>query len=106
MKATGLPNTFALLCRIAGLPDPVPEYRFDLSRRWKVDWAFVDVKIAVEVEGGAWKMGRHNRPASFLKEMEKYNRLAVLGWRLIRLTPQQFASGEAVALVAAALEIK
>ncbi len=54
------------------------------------------VRVAVEVEGGAFIQGRHSRGAGFLKDMEKYNTLACLGYRLIRVTPRQMANGEAL----------
>jgi hypothetical protein len=34
-----------------------------------------------------WTNGRHVRGAGFLEDIAKYNRAAVLGWRLIRCTP-------------------
>lgn len=47
-------------------------------------------KIAVEVEGGAYTNGRHTRSTGFINDMEKYNEALVLGWRVVRVTPQQF----------------
>ena len=51
--------------------------------------------MALEVEGGVWTGGRHTRGAGFLKDAEKYNTAATLGWRLIRVTPKQIQTGEA-----------
>jgi hypothetical protein len=45
--------------------------------------------VALEVEGGAWSGGRHTRGAGFLGDMEKYNAAAILGWCVLRCTPQQ-----------------
>jgi len=67
----------------------IPEYRF-CERRWKFDFANIEHKIAIEIEGGAYSGGRHTRGTGFIKDMEKYNRATVLGWRLLRYTPQQF----------------
>lgn len=67
----------------------LPEYRFDSSRRWRFDYAIPSAMIAVEVEGGVWSNGRHTRGKGYLGDMEKYNRANVLGWRLIRVTPQE-----------------
>jgi hypothetical protein len=71
----------------------VAEYKFDELRRWRFDVAAVDWKIALEVEGGAFTAGRHTRGSGFIRDMEKYNRATVLGWRLLRFTPQQMADG-------------
>lgn len=75
-----------------GLPDPVAEHRFAPPRLWRFDWAFLDAKVALECEGGAWSGGRHTRGAGFLKDMEKYNRATALGWRVFRCTPQTLCS--------------
>lgn len=87
----------------AGLPEPTPEHPFDPPRRWRLDLAWIAPRVALEVEGGIWIQGRHTRGAGFLKDMEKYNRLAVLGWRLLRVTPEQFYAPETVELVRKAL---
>jgi len=78
---------FYSLLRRERIPMPEPEYRFDDSRKWRCDFAWPAHKLALEVEGGAWTNGRHVRGAGFLEDMSKYNRLAVLGWRLLRCTP-------------------
>jgi hypothetical protein len=77
------------------IPEPTPEYKFHPDRRWRFDYAWIPQKIAMEIEGGVWIRGRHNRGTGFLKDMEKYNSAAILGWRIVRFTPQQFSSGEA-----------
>src|SRR5260364_426939 len=56
---------FALRVRVAKLPEPQREYRFDADRRWKFDFAWPDWKIAVECEGGIWTQGRHTRALGF-----------------------------------------
>ena len=75
-----------------GLPKPVTELRFAPPRRWRFDYAWPDKKIALEVEGGVWSGGRHTRGAGFLKDIEKYNEAACLGWRVVRCTPKELYS--------------
>lgn len=101
--ARGWTVAFDHQCRLAGLPEPIPEYQFARAterRKWAVDWCFVEQRIALEVEGGAFIGGRHTRGAGFLKDCEKYNSLACHGYRLIRVTPQQIENGEALNWVA------
>jgi very-short-patch-repair endonuclease len=74
----------------------VSEYKFHPKRMWRIDFAQPEKKIAIEVEGGAYSKGRHTRGSGFIKDMEKYNALTVLGWKLLRYTPQQFARCEFV----------
>ena len=82
----------------------VSEYRFDPVRRWRLDFAFPDKRLAVEVEGGTWIHGRHNRGAGMEKDIEKYNALALAGWRLLRFTGRMIKSGEAIDTIKAALQ--
>jgi hypothetical protein len=74
---------------------PELEYRFHPTRRWRLDLAFPRYRLAVEVEGGAWVNGRHNRGGGFIKDMEKYNALAMAGWLLLRFVPRQVKNGAA-----------
>ena len=78
---------------------PVQEYRFHKTRRWRFDFCFVDSMLALEVEGGIWTDGRHTRGSGFIKDMEKYNQAAILGYSLLRTTPEQMQNGEAVLLI-------
>ena len=87
---------FQLQCVKAGIPSPELEHRFCPERRWRLDAAWVRLKIAVEVEGGVWINGRHNRGKGFLLDMDKYNNAGKRGWRIFRFTPSQVAVGKAV----------
>jgi len=64
------------------------EWLFHPTRKWRTDYAFPDLKIAIEIEGGAWSNGRHTRGSGFIKDMEKYNNYTLLGWRLLRFQPK------------------
>ena len=83
---------FPKICKAQGLPEPVPEYRFHPKRKWRFDYAWPDYGIALEIEGGVWKRGRHNRGAGYIKDMEKYNAATMQGWRIYRVTPKQITS--------------
>jgi hypothetical protein len=77
------------------LPEAETEVRFSQTRKFRFDFAWPSFKIALEIEGGAWQYGRHNRASGFLKDMEKYNLATLTGWKVLRYTPQQLESGEA-----------
>ena len=82
---------------------PTLEHRFAPPRRWRFDIAFMDERIAVEIEGGAWTRGRHTRGAGFIGDMEKYNAAVIHGWRLLRFTPDQVMNGTAREVLAEAI---
>ena len=78
------------------LPIPVKEHKFHPVRRWRFDLAFLDHNLAVEIEGGIWLIGRHNRGAGFIKDMEKYNEAMYYGWYMARFTPKMVKDGTAM----------
>jgi hypothetical protein len=82
-------SAFPRLCVAAGLPEPVAEYRFDPTRRWRFDFAFVESRLALEVEGGAWSSGRHTRGSGFVADIEKYNAATLAHWRVLRVVPSE-----------------
>lgn len=98
---------FVIACNAFGLPEPTPEYHFALPRRrWRFDWAWPAHKVALEVEGGAWKYGRHNRGKGYIDDMEKYNAAILDGWLLLRVTPDQVSDGCAFVLLRQAFEMR
>ena len=74
-------------------PGCKPEYSFHPTRKWMFDYAWPELKIALEIEGGIWKGGRHVRGKGYENDCEKYSEAAVLGWRIIRCTPAQCKNG-------------
>ncbi len=75
-----------------GLPDPTLEFQFHPKRRWRFDFAWPQWKVALEQEGGIWSKGRHVRAKGYLDDMEKYSISAIMGWCVIRTSPQQIMS--------------
>ena len=103
-----LENRFDLVWRALDGPDLVPQHRFDPRRRWLFDRAWVARKVAFEIEGGIWKVGkdgqrggRHNRPQSFRDDCEKANAAAALGWRVCHLTSDMVSMAYVGALLVA-----
>lgn len=66
------------------------EHKFLKERRFRFDFACIDLKIAIEVEGGIWSNGRHVRGAGYIRDMEKYNLATIYGWRLLRYKPDTY----------------
>lgn len=95
-----------LLCfqvKASGLPEPVRELRFSPPRRWRFDLAWPALRVAAEVDGGAWVGGRHTRGAGFAADAEKLNAATLQGWRVVRFTPAMVESGAALATLQAVI---
>lgn len=90
MKAKDLqPLTLIpLICKTEHLPEPVAELQFHPTRKWRFDWCWPTRMVALEVEGGIWTRGRHTRGQGYLQDIDKYNAAQLLGWKVLRTTPQ------------------
>lgn len=83
--------------------EPVKEHQFHPVRKWRFDYAFPSHKIALEVEGGVHTGGRHIRPRGFLNDMEKYNTASVMGWRVLRTTPDELRTFKTIQMIKEAM---
>lgn len=84
-----------LWCRASRVPEPELEFVFASPRKWRFDYAFVPAKLALEIEGGAFIVGRHTRGRGFSNDLVKYAEAAILGWTVLRATPEQITNGTA-----------
>ena len=98
-----LHNSFPTSILGAKVPEPVAEFRFHRTRKWRFDWAWPAYRIALEVDGGLFVQGRHSRGAGQLADFEKINEALIHGWRVFRCTPKQVRNGEATLLIARAI---
>lgn len=84
-----------------GLPLPEVEYKFlpEVKRKhwkgprcspWKLDYAWPDIKVAIEVQGGIWRRegGAHTSGPNRLRDIEKHNALTIEGWLLLETTTE------------------
>ena len=116
-----LEELFALHLRTAGLA-PVSEYRFAAEivgteagvrkrlveaglKDWRFDFAFVDLKIAIEIEGttsygknknGTMRLGRHQTAKGFAEDCKKYNSACLNGWTVLRFDGRMVRTLEAI----------
>lgn len=109
-----LEHLFAQHLALMGL-EPAREHRFHSTRRWRFDFAFPEVFLAIELNGAIFteakaefaeqggklvavptlKAGRHSRGAGQLNDMEKLNAAIELGWSVLVYGPPHVRSGAA-----------
>ncbi len=87
----------------------VQELAFAKPRRFRFDWAFPSLKIAIEYEGvfaARWQSGksRHTTPLGYSNDCVKYNLAALDGWCVLRFTSKSVSS--ATAQIQQALKIR
>lgn len=77
----------------------VKEHVFHWTRKWRFDYAMPELKIAIEIDGGVWEYGRHNRPQGYINDMEKLNTAASMGWLVLRFTTDDRLKTSTMALI-------
>ena len=97
-------DAFTCICTQTLGIECVREHRFHPTRRWRFDYAFPACRVAVEIDGGVWTYGRHNRASGYLADMEKFNEAAALGWIILKFTPQEQFRAKTLELIKKALE--
>lgn len=79
---SALEDNFALYWNALKGPPLVTQYKFHAGRKWRLDFAHPETKTAIEIDGGNWINGRHNRGSGRKLEAEKLRHLARAGWKV------------------------
>ena len=88
------------------------ECRFNLERRWRLDYLLtgwkhkIALRIGIEVDGGVYSGGRHVKGKGFENDMRKLNTAEMQGIRVLRFSTNMVLRGEAKAFLAEHLGIK
>ncbi len=100
--------TFEQQVYLIGLPALTKEVVFAPPRKWRFDYAYPDLMIAVEYQGGNYGGGRggHNSVSGLKRDYEKFTEAALLGWTLILIDASTVNSGMAVEWLERARAIK
>lgn len=97
---------FLRLCEEEKLPVPHYEFKFHPTRKWRWDFCWPEQMVALEIEGGLFVGGRHARGSGIAKDMEKSSAAASLGWRLLRVQPNDLCTIDTIALIRTTLNFK
>jgi very-short-patch-repair endonuclease len=104
---SALEDAFAFQLRVSDLPEPEREYKFakSMKRQWRFDFAFVEHKLAVELEGGIFNSHRsgHSSITGIKRDIEKGNAATMLGWRVLRFHTDHVKDGIALQMTEQAL---
>jgi hypothetical protein len=81
--------SFLRAMNAAGLPEPVVQHVIaDDETLARVDFAWPDMMVVLEVDGFRW----HANPASHARDSLRANKLAAMGWTVLRATPAELES--------------
>jgi len=91
-RQTALVLALAAIRQATGA-EAVLEHKFLPDRRFRFDVAWLDRKVAAEIDGAVWTGGRHTSGAGFIRDQEKLNLAGLAGWRVFRFTWKDVESG-------------
>lgn len=104
MSESELEKTFLMQLRSKGLAVPQSQYQFTQLRKWRFDFAWPSIRLAVEIQGGTFANGRHVRGMGYEQDCEKSNAATLSGWRVLRFGTREISEGRALKLVEAFLK--
>lgn len=101
-RVKGSPLERAMLAQIvaAGIPQPEREYLPFEDRKFRIDFAWPGVKVALECDGHV-----HRIKARFHADIERHNLLLLAGWRVLRAGRIEIQDGRAMGWLKQALGI-
>ena len=68
----------------------VRQFRPFKERKFSCDFLLSDYNVIIEIEGGQWINGRHQRGTGYKNDIEKYNMITLAGYKILRLTTDHF----------------
>lgn len=94
------------LMRLAQVPVREHEFAAAVGRKWRFDFAWPELWVAVEIEGlrkifignVPYAIGRHCTFSGFAEDCVKYAHAAILGWSVLRFNQALVKDGMALAL--------
>ena len=81
-----------------GGPELVEEFMFHPTRKWRADFAHLESKLLIEIEGGAYG-GRHTRGKGFVEDLDKYASAWLHGYTVLRIGSHQVRSNIIAAVI-------
>ena len=72
----------------------VKEFQFCKDRKFKSDYYLPQLNLIIECEGGIYTGQAHGSIKGILRDIEKYNLATILGYKVLRYTPDRLYSNE------------
>jgi hypothetical protein len=95
-EKSSLEALLAFQMKAEGLPEFEREYQFHPDRKWRFD--FYHEGWGIEINGGGWNQGGHNRnPIVMGRDYEKYNAAQEMGIKVLLYTGEQIKDLTALA---------
>lgn len=105
-------DNFQALIEVHGWPAAQREQRFHEAgfiyakkRQWRFDFAWPDMKLAVEIDGGLFRpMSGHRSPIGITEDRVKDAVAQLMGWVVLRFTEISFRNDDVIPIMEEAFE--
>lgn len=112
-KAAKLPKLsepeerLAFHMRAEGIKNFVRQFKWHPERKFLADFAWPELKLIVEVQGGVHIRGArsHTGRKGYEQDRARTNEAVILGYRILEFTPHQIKNGYAIRTVRRALGV-
>lgn len=98
MEHSYLETQFERLLLRYQLPQPIREYKFHPIRKWRFDFAWPKIKLAVEIDGGTFggtkMLGNHAIGKRYQEDCIKSNAAQLDGWAVLRADREMVSTEE------------
>jgi very-short-patch-repair endonuclease len=98
MEHSYLETQFERLLLRYQLPQPIREYKFNPIRKWRFDFAWPKIKLAVEIDGGTFggtkMLGNHAIGKRYQEDCIKSNAAQLDGWAVLRADREMVSTEE------------
>lgn len=71
-----------------------------LAKTYKIDFAFQELKLAIEIQGGTYRNGRHNRGKGYAEDRKRIRDLQYMDWVVLEYTTDDLQPGTKRATIA------
>lgn len=116
MKTTQLEQQMIYNLEAHKIEGWVREYHYHPTTKQRFDFAWPDIMLAVECEGGIYPFkckktgklimrGGHTSIRGFLEDCDKYNTAASMGWTVLRFANPHIMSGKCVDTIKLCVEL-
>ena len=86
------------------IPAPEVEYEYARPRRFRADYAWVEQRLLLEVEGGIYTRQAHGSISGILNDIERSQQAAMHGYRVFKCQPDDLLRTDTAQMILSALE--
>lgn len=84
----------------------IHHHKFMDSRKFEFDFAFPDLKLAIEVQGGIWITSGHTKGKGIKQDHDKNQNACALGWQILYCCPDDIKKGVAIKFIEKTIEYR